>query len=136
MSSFTSFGRSIDLRMNPARWLSALFFVAALAGIAVLLVTDATRGYTFQPIHTRIAAFPLLFIGLSYMCLMLSARRSRVELIKGLLLGLAFVLWGSEQLLPPTKLVTIMDGAVVTIFVVDLSLVIAEHFRVNDHDLP
>jgi len=52
------------------------------------------------------------------------------------LLGLAFVLWGGGQLLPPTSRVTIMDASVVTIFVVDLSLIIVEHLRRKDHELP
>jgi hypothetical protein len=47
--------------------------------------------------------------------------------IKGIALGLAFVLWGGEQLLPPSRLVTVMDEGAVTIFVVDVSLIIRQH---------
>lgn len=79
---------------------------------------------------------PLILIGLSYISLQFSARRQRAERVKGILLGVAFVLWGAEQLLPPTSLVTVMDASVVTIFVVDLSLIIVEHLRRKDHDLP
>ena len=82
------------------------------------------------------AALPLMLIGLSYVCLQFSARRTRRELAQGLALGTAFLLWGGEQLLPPTPLVTVMDGAVVTIFVVDLSFIIMEHLKRKDHDLP
>lgn len=101
-----------------------------------MLISDGLRHLRFTAVHQHLAAMPLLLIGLSYLCLQMSARRPRGELIKGLLLGLAFVLWGSELLLPPTPLVTLMDGLVVTIFVVDLSFIILEHLQRKDHDLP
>jgi len=118
------------------RGLTTLFFVLALAGLPVLLVSDGLRHLRFGADHQRLTAWPLMGIGLSYLCLQFSARRTRGELAQGLLLGLAFLLWGGEQLLPPTPLVTVMDGAVVTIFVVDLSFIIAEHLIRRDHDLP
>jgi len=116
------------------RLLSIIFFLAALASIPVMLLSDAIRHYRFTPVHQHVAAIPLLMGGLSYGCLQLGARRTRDEMIKGLLLGIAFVLWGIEQLLPQTALVTVIDGAVVTIFVVDLSLIIAEHLLRKDKD--
>ena len=51
-------------------------------------------------------------------------------------LGLAFVLWGAEQLLPVSRWVTAMDCLVVTIFVIDLSLITIEHLKRKDHELP
>lgn len=111
-------------------------FVAALMGIAVLLLGDATHHGQFSPLHQHVAAFPLLLVGLSYISFQLSARRPLGEMVKGLFLGLAFVLWGAEQLLPPSSTVTLMDEAVVTIFVVDLSLITAEHLQRKDHEQP
>ena len=128
--------RLVKQASNMWRWLTTLFFLAALVGIAILLVSDGLRHLRFSAAHQRLAAWPLMLIGLSYLSLQLSARRTRGELVKGLLLGLAFILWGGEQLLPPTPLVTVMDSAVVTIFVVDLSFIIVEHLRLKDHDLP
>ena len=81
-------------------------------------------------------ALPLILIGLSYISFQLSAERGRSERAKGLLLGLAFVLWGTEQLLPPSAWVTVMDNLVITIFVVDLALIIIEHLKRKDHELP
>lgn len=136
MDNVNNASRSLSAGFKPLRWLSALLFLAALVGIAVLLLSDAARHYSFAAVHQRIAAFPLLLIGLSYICLQLSARRPLGEMVKGILLGLAFVLWGGEQLLPPMALVTVMDGTVVAIFVVDLGLIIVEHLRRKDHELP
>jgi len=118
------------------RWLATLFFGLALAGIAALLLSDAWHRLRPSALHSRMAALPLIMIGLSYACLQFSARRSRRELAQGLALGTAFLLWGGEQLLPPSPWVTLMDCLVVTIFVVDLSFIIAEHLRLKDHDLP
>jgi len=81
-------------------------------------------------------ALPLICIGLSYISFQLSAERERSELVKGLLLGIAFVFWGSEQLLPSSPLVTVMDSIVITIFVVDLGLIIVEHLKRKDHEIP
>ena len=81
-------------------------------------------------------ALPLILIGLSYMSFQLSVERGRSERAKGLLLGLAIVLWGTEQLLPPSAWVTVMDSLVITIFVVDLALIIVEHLKHKDHEIP
>jgi hypothetical protein len=75
-----------------------------------------------------------MLIGFSYIVLQLSGRQRWNEMVKGVLLGTAFPLWGCEQLLPPSPLVTAMDSAVVAIFVVDLSLIILEHLRRQDHE--
>jgi len=118
------------------RWLSALLFALSLLGIGVMFLSDATNHLRPTPIHQHAAALPLIGIGLSYIALQLSARRPWGELIKGLFLGLAFVLWGAEQLLLPSRLTIVMDGLVVTIFVVDLGLMILEHLKRHDHELP
>ncbi len=52
------------------------------------------------------------------------------------MLGLAFVLWGTEQLLPPSAWVTVMDSLVIGIFVVDLALIIIEHLNRNNREIP
>jgi hypothetical protein len=127
--------KSIHLR-NPWGIASAFFFILSFLGITGLLTSDVLHHLDFTAAHQKMAALPLICIGLSYVCLQLSIRRPRYELVKGLLLGIAFVLWGTEQLLPATHLVTIFDETVVTIFVVDLSLIIAEHLASKDHDLP
>jgi hypothetical protein len=66
----------------------------------------------------------LILIGCSCACLQLISRRPRQELVKGILLGSAFALWGVEQLLPTGRWTTAMDTAVISIFVVDLGMII------------
>ena len=119
-----------------SHWFSVVFFSLALLGVATLLFSDALHHLQFTSRHQQLGALPLILIGLSYISFQLSARRQSSERIKGLLLGLAFVLWGGEQLLPPSAWVTVMDSLVITIFVVDIALIIIEHFRRKDHELP
>lgn len=111
------------------RWLSILLFNSALAGVAILWFSDARSHLHPTAQHQQIGALPLILIGLSYISFQLSGRRQIMERLKGLLLGLAFVLWGGEQLMSPSVWVTVMDSLVITIFVVDLALMIVEHLR-------
>jgi hypothetical protein len=129
MENITGIERRHAAVIKPLRWLSGLLFISALASIAVLLLSDMARRYAFNTAHQHTGAFPLIFIGLSYICLQFSAARPLGEVTRGFLLGLAFVMWGTEQLLPASALVTVMDGAVITIFVIDLGLMIFEKLR-------
>lgn len=118
------------------RWFSVALFVLALAGVTTLWITDAFR--SFQPglSHQHTGAFPLMLIGVSYISFQLYARSKPADTIKGILLGLAFVLWGAEQLLPPAPMVTAMDGVVISIFVIDVALIIVGHLRRKGADIP
>jgi hypothetical protein len=71
----------------------------------------------------------LLLIGSAYIALQGGAGQKGAETAKGVLLGLAFVLWGSEQFLPAGPTATGIDGVVIAIFVVDLSLMIWRRLR-------
>jgi len=118
------------------RWFSIISFTLALGCVAVLWVSDIQNRLLFTPNHQRLGAFPLILIGIAYISFQLCGKRHLPERAKGILLGLAFLFWGSEQLLPPSVWVTAMDSLVITIFVVDLALMIIEHLKRKDHDLP
>lgn len=115
------------------RWFSVVAFSLALAGVGALLVTDALRHFNQGIAHQRLGAWPLILIGISYISFQSSSKRPHRERTKGLFLGLAFVLWGSEQLLPQNPWVTLMDTLVITIFVVDIALIIIQQLRLRDH---
>lgn len=125
-----------DTMTKPFRGLCVACCLASLAALVMLLASDTTHRLRFTRTHQQAGALALILIGSSYICLQLSAKRPWTEMLKGTLLGLAFLLWGAEQLLPSSPLVTAMDTAVVTIFVVDLSLIIIEHLRRKDHETP
>jgi peptidoglycan/LPS O-acetylase OafA/YrhL len=109
---------------KPFRQLSALLLVAALAVTVTLLVLDASNHLRLTFAHQRTGALCFILIGASYVSLLLSVRRPWREKLKGILLGIGFLFWGGEQFLQPGPLVTVMDSAVVMIFVADLSLII------------
>jgi len=111
------------------RSLSRILFLSALAGLAVLLISDGANGLRLTLFHQQSGAVALILIGASYLSLQLGARQRWNQKLKGVFLGLAFVLWGSEQFLPASRLVTLMDSAVITIFVVDLGLIILERLK-------
>ena len=117
---------------KPLRNLSALLLILALAGLATLLVFDALNHLRLTPFHQRTGALSFMLIGASYISLQLSTGRRWRELIKGVLLGIGFFLWGCEQFVPPGPLVTVMDSLVVVIFVSDLGLIIVDRLKRKD----
>ena len=118
---------------KPLRNLSALLLILALAGLATLLVFDALNHLRLTPFHQRTGALSFMLIGASYISLQLSTGRRWREMIKGVLLGIGFFLWGCEQFMPPGPLVTVMDSLVVLIFVSDLGLVILDRLKQREH---
>ena len=118
------------------RRLSTIFFILALIGLATLLVFDVSNRLQPTLVHQRSGALSLMLIGASYISLQLSARRPWSEALKGVMLGFAFLLWGSEQFLSASVWVTAMDSLVVLIFVVDLSLIIVDRLRRESADAP
>lgn len=126
----------VKLASGGFRWLSVLLFALALAAVGGLALSDLGHHLAPNAQHTQCGSAALILIGLSYICLQLSLRRGLEEMLQGLLLGTAFVLWGGEQLLPPSRFVTLMDNLVVTIFVIDLSVIIWEHLQRQDYEVP
>ena len=109
--------------------LSLLLMIASWIGMIGLLFTDGFQRLQLGPAHQHLSALALIFIGLSYGVFQFAAVRKRAERVKGVLLGTAFVLWGSEQFLPASPVMTLLDSLVIVIFVVDISLVIFDRLR-------
>jgi hypothetical protein len=118
------------------RGLSLLLFLLAVGAIVVLLTSDGFHALRLTSLHQQSSAMALILIGTSYISLQLSSKRRWSEKLKAIFLGLAFALWGSEQFLPASRLVTLMDSAVITIFVVDLGLIILDSLKRNDRQAP
>ena len=116
------------------RRISAVLFIAALLAVTTLLVSDALNQLRFTAFHQTTGALAFILIGSSYIGVQLSSKRWPDKKLKDVLLGTAFVLWGSEQFLPPGAWVTVIDTLVVLIFVVDLSLHIAARLKAGDRD--
>ena len=120
--------------MSPRVLRSATWGLSAL-GIVVcapMLFSD------FVPVlpHAVISALPLILIGAAYVLLQLVLRPHPKELVQRLLLGLAFILWGISQLLPPGQVANVIGDLVIMLFVVDLGLINFAHLRFDDQDTP
>ena len=102
--------------------------------MVTVVAADAWNAMAITALHRHAGALSFMLIGSSYVALQLSLRRPRSEKIKAILLGLAFLFWGSGQFLPPSPWATAMDAAVVVIFVVDLSLIIMESLKRNHYE--
>jgi hypothetical protein len=118
------------------RGLSLFLFLLAAGSIIILLTSDVSHSLRLTSFHQQAGAMALILIGTSYISLQLSAKRRWSEKLKGIFLGLAFALWGSEQFLPASRLVTLIDSAVITIFVVDLGLIILDSLRRKNDQTP
>jgi hypothetical protein len=117
---------------------AGVLVVAALLGSAALLLYDATPqliafGKLVVAIaprvsillgHAPLSAMPLLLVGGSYIALQGVLRPAPIELVKRLLLGSAFVLWGIVQLMPPAPIATDLGDLVIALYVLDLGFII------------
>jgi hypothetical protein len=116
------------------RWLSTILFVSAIVAMVTVVAADALNALTLTKVHRNAGALAFMLIGSSYVALQLSFPRPLGEKTKAILLGVAFLFWGSGQFLPPSPWATAMDAAVVVIFVVDLSLIIIESLRRSKYE--
>lgn len=103
--------------------------------VAILTVAAVILGHvlpSFPGTFPRIAvksAIPLIAVGFSYFCLILTLPRTPGQRLVGVTVGLAFILWGVEQFLTNAALVAFIDDVVVFFFVVDLTLVIRHNLQ-------
>jgi hypothetical protein len=118
--------------------LAGLLTIAAILASAVLLLADATptlaalykvvlalapRVWSWMG-HAPLSALPLLLAGASFIALQAVLRPPPMELLRRLLLGSAFVLWGIDQLMPPSVLATDLGDLVIALYVFDLGLMV------------
>jgi len=104
--------------------------VGVLAGAAVVAggVLVAVRllphlgGMNDQPI----SAAPLLLIGVAYLALQILVRPGLHEFLRRLLVASAFIIWGIDQLLPPSPVAGALGDLVILLYVVDLALIVKE----------
>jgi hypothetical protein len=119
-------------------WLARSLTVSAVLGSAVLLVVDATphlvaffrllvalapRAWAWLG-HAPLSALPLLLAGMSYVVLQALLRPDPAELVRRLMLGTAFLLWGIVQLMPPSVLASDLGDLVIALYVLDLGLMV------------
>ena len=108
---------------------SMAFLALAATAVSALFFVDVFHHGEPSTGHKAAAAAALMMIGVSYVCIQLGARPPSNELLKAVLLGSAFVVWGLEQFVAQNVVVTFIDTAVVGIFVVDLGTSVLKHLK-------
>ena len=110
------------------RWLTRGFSLAAVISSVLLLASDAFP--SALPLeHAKASALPLLLMGAAYVCLQPVVRLGVWELVKRLLLAIAFILWGMVQLLPASGTTAMLGDLVIALFVVDLFWIVRSDLR-------
>jgi hypothetical protein len=120
------------------RWLARSLTIMALLSSFALLCVGATPFLTVLPAYIvkgalrawaliknlPLSALPLLLAGSSYLILQAILRPRPLELLKRLMLGVAFLLWGIVQLMPASNLAAELGNLVIALYVVDLGLIV------------
>jgi DNA replication protein DnaC len=116
--------------LTALRIISGISLWTAVITAAFIVLRPTIRSIIGGPLPFSIkSAVPLIAIGISYISLVLTLRRKPGQLLVGVLMGLAFALWGWEQFLKDRALASFIDDCVVFLFVTDLSIVIRQNFR-------
>lgn len=105
--------------------LVALAFYTSLG----LFLDDLAPRLLAHLAHAPISAAPLLLIGGASLCFLILTRPKPLDLCKALLVSLAFLLWGIDQLLPAGWITTFIGDLVIVLYVVDLGWTIASALR-------
>ncbi len=113
------------IRLDRAhRAIPVILGLATLAGVGVLLVWDAFPGLFPARAHDVLGAFPLAMIAVAYLAYQSAHCPARLELVKAVLLALAFLLWAANQLWPDARPATLFNDLAIALFVLDVFLVI------------
>jgi len=119
-------GRSIYTLLYLFTW---VLVVLALVGGALLLGNDAIlHSFSGLP-HAPVSAAPLLLIGAASLGFQVLTRPKLLDLFKALLISMAFILWGIDQLLPASWLTTTVGDVVITLYVIDLGWMMIDRLR-------
>jgi hypothetical protein len=116
------------------RIISAITMVLAISSAILLLALRIL--HCWQP-HlfpwTLKSAIPLILIGIAFASFQFVVSRTRAQIVLGLMVALAFILWGAEQFVPNSVIVSFMDDVVVFLFVLDLGMVIYGQLKSGKH---
>jgi hypothetical protein len=114
---------SIRLGWN-LRSVPVILCVVTLFSVGALLLWDILPGLFPARAHDFLAAFPLAMI--AFTCLVYEAGRrpARSELIKAVLLALAFLFWAANQFWPTLHQAMLFNDTAIALFVFDVFLAI------------
>jgi len=113
--------------------LTWILIALACFGGLLLLLEDALLLLFPQVPHAPISAAPLLLIGVASLGFQRLLRPRPLDFFKALLVSLAFLLWGVDQLLPLGWGATSLGDLVIVLYVVDLGWMMAGGLHARQH---
>jgi hypothetical protein len=110
----------------------SLYLVIGLAfvtGAALLLDDLVPQLFANLLPHAPVSAAPLLLIGTASLGFQILLHPRPLDLFKGLLVSLAFLFWGIDQMLPAGWFTTTLGDIVIVLYVIDLGWLMAATVR-------
>jgi len=95
-----------------------------LASVILLLIWDAFPAFFPKDAHNMLGALPLALIALAYLVYQTVRRPGKAEMFKAVLLAIAFLLWGGNQLWPDASYATLLNDLAIALFVLDVFFVL------------
>ena len=105
------------------RALPVIMGVVTLAAVGVLFAWDALPGSFPAKAHDLLGAFPLAMIALAYLVYQTAHRPPFRELVKAIMLAVAFLFWAANQFWPDIRQATLFNDIAIALFVLDVFLV-------------
>jgi len=94
----------------------------ALISLVVLVVWDVAPSLFPVRAHEFLGAFPLAAIAFAYLAHQAILRPGRKDLVKAVLLAVAFLFWAANQLWPDLPQATLFNDLAIALFVLDVFL--------------
>ena len=98
--------------------------VVTMLGVGALLAWDVAPGLFPAGTHEFLGAFTLAGIAIAYMVYQVAHRPPPLELLKAVLLAVAFLFWAANQYWPNLAQATLFNDIAIALFVLDVFLVI------------
>lgn len=112
------------IRLDRAhRALPVILGVITLASVVVLLAWDAFPRLFPAKAHDVLGAFPLAMIAIAYLIYQSAHRPARLEVVKAIMLAVAFLFWAANQFWPDLSQATLFNDIAIGLFVLDVFLV-------------
>ena len=112
------------IRLDRAhRALPVILGVITLASVVVLLTWDAFPRLFPARAHDVLGAFPLAMVAVAYLVYQSAHRPARLEVLKAILLAVAFLFWAANQFWPDLSQATLFNDIAIGLFVFDVFLV-------------
>ncbi len=105
------------------RAVPVLLGLVTLASVLILFVWDAFPRLFPARAHDILAGFPLAMIALAYLVYQAAHRPARLEVVKAVMLAVAFLFWAANQYWPDLAQATLFNDIAIGLFVLDVFLV-------------